>query len=118
MLDDESWSTIGSTWLKEILSDTITDKTTSWAELNEDLLEQILTPDNLRETATQSTGTVIYIDGLTWAVVVTATGSETLSTQPTTPSQPTVVRPSQDTSSSSLSDEDMSQFEKFISNWF
>lgn len=121
VLDDEGTNTIGSTGLRDILSDTLADKTASGSEVNEWLLQQILTTDTLRNTATQNTGTVINVSGLTGEVVVNTGPIETISAQPpktiTTPSQPTVVRPSQQPASS-LSDQDKSELANFLENWF
>lgn len=121
VLDDEGDPTIGSTGLREILNDTLTDKTSSGSEVNESLIQQILTPNNLRDTATQSTGTVINVNGLSGWVVVNTWPIETISAQitPTSPAttQPTVVRPSQQPSSS-LSDKDKNELAQFLENWF
>lgn len=80
-----------------------------------------MTTDTLRNTATQNTGTVINVSGLTGEVVVNTGPIETISAQPpktiTTPSQPTVVRPSQQPASS-LSDQDKSELANFLENWF
>lgn len=112
---------MGTSGLMTIITDTMTDKTASGSEVNDGLLQQILTSDNLKNTAVQSTG-VVYVNGVTGGVITNTGKIETISAQPTvttpTPSQPKVVQPSQGQTNSALSDEDKSQLEQFMNNWF
>ena len=111
---------LGSSGLMTIITDTMSDKTASGSEVNDGLLQQILTSDNLKNTAVQSTG-VVYVTGVTGGVITNTGKIETISAQPPTTSastQPRVVTPSQQQPSSTLSDEDKSELEKFMSNWF
>lgn len=80
--DADMEKTIGKEWLKEILSDTLSDKTTNGAQDSSALLELILQPQTLQETVQYSNSTWVELDGLTGEVVINTGEVETISAQP------------------------------------